>query len=274
MPLVGSGSSVTVTERTSGCAEIASGSRDTEIRNFFRAIRSSVNTNSKQPVVFTFFHEPLGDAKDNPSAATDWLNSMNKILDIVESDTQLGANAAARRAGVLFAPVFEEFTFRSGTPTKYNHSIFHNTALMNRFDFYGFDMYQFDNTAANNEPGARIDVVRNYVHGIRPGMMFGIGEHAGRNEYKLNQIAKLEDPNDGTGVPSSRQSAAQWYRLMSDYIFSHANYFWIASYYNSIGESDERLIQPMITSYAPIDTESLISIFREKLLSTNIGKIP
>lgn len=227
---------------TAGWSQIANASSTSTIANTTRSLfRSLQGISSPGPVVYTFHHEPMGDANGNATLAAAWVGAWMNIISWVEEDAQIGGLGS--RGRFLFAPNMEEFVFRTN-PEWLN--MFHPASLMSRFDFYGFDAYQYDAGTPAVLFSNRFPAVRSYVQGIRPGIMFGIREHGARNSFKT--------------ANSTRPSAAVFLRDMANYVFAHPEWFWLASYFNAVGVNNSRLDQPKMAG----DTESILDIYKEK----------
>lgn len=221
---------------------IASGSQDTQIRNLADSLLAYVQGSNKAPMVFTFHHEPVGPDR-SATAGNAYTAAFSRIIDLFKARPTWVDR-------ILFAPNYEEFTFRSGTAPDWN--AWCNSAFMNRVDFFSVDIYQFAGTNSQNDAPARMARVKSMLttRGY-DGMPIGVGECGGRQDLY------------GYGVDTSRYTSAQYGRQWVDYIASDPQ-MWIVSFFNSTDVGNTRLNQ---SPYIPPDTETYMETFQDALAS-------
>jgi hypothetical protein len=219
---------------------IAAGNRDTQIANMMDSLLSYVQGSNKPPMAFTFHHECIGPDR-SAKAGHAYTAAFSRIIDIAKSRPTFNGR-------MMFAPIYEEFTFRQGTPPDW--TAWCKSSFMDRIDFFGFDMYQFGGTNAQNGAKLRVDRIKTMLtqRGY-PDMPLGVGECGGRQEAF------------GYDIDPSRYTSAQYGRQWVEYLKSQKNRFWIVSFYNATDIGNSRLNQ----STRPPDTESYMDVYQDYL---------
>lgn len=274
-----------------GWGQVASGAADSGIVSYFNSLVAR-----NKLTVFTFHHEPVGDANNPVTDGTTYCNAMKRIKQVVN------ANYPGHR--ILFCPNYEENRLRN---LKVNNisidwSKWLPEAMLPgigdptfNFDFISWDMYQYGaNTSTNVRAGVqfshrwwRIDelftgaftpagtVAMPYMD-FTPGvdLVYGLGECA----HRAGAFFNFEANNGGT---ASNMTGAKYTRDMMDYVRSNIDKFWVISWFNSIGAdivyNDERLYPGNLTWGGDVpnhdftqqtgDTEYAINAYRELLNS-------
>lgn len=286
-----------------GWAQIANGSvSDATLRNYF----NSLDARNKL-TVWTFHHEPMGDAA-NATDAANYCAAFLRIMQLVDSTYGGVYDATSNPTGhkFVFCPNYEEFKLR--TPGAINWAQWVPENMMpgkggpRPWDLITFDMYQYNaNTSTSATAGVQFSHrwwrINNLFTGAftpsgstampymdyTPGfdITFGIGEGTARPGTFYN----FEQNNGGK---SSNMTGAKYTRDYLDYVFAHPDQFAFVSWFNTIGAdhtyNDERLWPddnswggdaPNHPSFVQQtgDTEYTINIYREKLRGGNTVKL-
>lgn len=272
-----------------GWSQIANGSRDASIVSYFNSLVSR-----NKLTVFTFHHEPIGDAVNQATDPVAFCDAYLRIMQVV--DVTFPGHK------ILFTPNYEENRLRNTKQGTINWALWLPEHMMpgrggpRPWDFISFDMYQYNaNTSTNVRQGVefshrwwRIDELftgefrpngtsvmpwMTYTPGID--LVYGIGECAPRP-------GTFYWYESGGGTQVSNMTGAKYARDMWDYIFNNLDKFAIVSTFNSIGAdpiyNDERLYpdaspwggdDPNHPSFVTQtgDTEITLNIYREKLRS-------
>lgn len=244
---------------SAACLQMASGSRDTQIRNYFADL-----VGYDKMIFFTFWHEPIGDF-DATEDATDYWAAFTKIMQVVD-DAYPGHK-------IRFLPLFEENrlrNLRNNPPGNSNHV---DWALIcpeecmpglggpRPVDLMGWDFYQYGggNMATNLKQGGlfshriwRIDDMlsgafvpagsspmpwMSYTPGVD--IVYGLGEMSARSGAYYNYLHSLGAATSRSDIPP-----AFYTRDMLDNIFGSLDKYAVVSWFNSVGANgvynDER----------------------------------
>jgi hypothetical protein len=279
---------------TAGWAQVANGSvSDAQIINYFDDLVAR-----NKMTIWTFHHEPLGDATNSTDAAN-FIAANLRIMQLVDDEFGGRYDATTNPSGhrIVFCPNYEEFKLR--TPGSTNWAQFLPENMLpgkggpRPWDFITFDCYQYNaNTSTSQTAGVQFSHrawrMENIFKGTftptgstampymdyTPGydIVLGIGEGTQRPGAFYNFENGLAQASNMTG--------AKYTRDYLDYIFAHADIWSVVSWFNSIGSdpiyNDERLWpdsnswggdNPGHPSFVQQtgDTEYAINIYREKL---------
>lgn len=280
-----------------GWSQIASGSKDAGIISYFTDLVARGKL-----TIFTFHHEPVGDATDPVGDGTIHCAAHQRIMQVVDANFGGKWNGTSGHK-IIFCPNYEENRLRNlkvnGTNIDWSKwlpaNMLPGLGGPRPWDFISWDIYQYGaDTSTGAKNGVqfshrwwRIDelftgtftptgtTVMPYMRFI-PGVdiVFGIGE----GTQRPGAFANFEG---NVGTNRSNMTGAKYSRDYLNYVFANIDKFAFLSWFNTIGAdivyNDERLYPGNITwggddpqhdyTQQNGDTEYTINIYREKLAS-------